>query len=70
MAGRDHDTLRMICPSCGHSGVAQISTSNSMFARSEGFRVDQSPEGFTVAKAAPNQSQTEMRCKCGRVFKL
>ncbi len=71
MAGRDRDTLKMTCPKCGKSGVADISTSDSMYAKTEGFVVDKFPIGFSLAKDGGGyQSKTEVRCSCGTVFKL
>ena len=71
MAGRDRDTLTMTCPKCGKSGVADVSTSDSMYAKSEGFAVDKFPAGFSLAKDGDGtQSRTEVRCSCGKVFGL
>jgi endogenous inhibitor of DNA gyrase (YacG/DUF329 family) len=47
MAGRDRDHLTMKCPKCGKSGVANISTPESPFAKTEGFMVDHFPPGFS-----------------------
>ena len=71
MAGRDRDILTMTCPKCGKGGVAEVSTSDSMYAKSEGFSVDKFPPGFSLAKDGDgSQSKTEVRCSCGKVFGL
>jgi hypothetical protein len=71
MAGRDRDKLKMTCPNCGKSGVAEVSTSDSMYAKIEGFSVDQFPTGFSLAKDGGGfQSKTEVKCSCGKIFKL
>lgn len=71
MAGRDRDQLTMTCPQCGQSGVAEVSTSDSMFATTEGFSVDKFPAGFSLAKDGGGyQKNTEVRHSCGGVFKL
>jgi hypothetical protein len=79
MADRDYDKLTMPCPKCGTSGVAEASTSDSMYAKIEGFyytkterfNVDSFPPGFSLAKDGGGyQRKTEVRHSCGTVFKL
>ena len=71
MAQRDRDRLTLVCPKCGESGVADVSTSDSMDAKTESFRVDKFPPGFSLAKdGGGDQSQTEVRHSCGQVFEL
>lgn len=71
MAGRDRDQLRLTCPDCGRSGTAEVSTSDSMYAKTEGFCVDKFPPGFSLAKDGGGyQRNTEVRCQCGTTFKL
>jgi len=71
MAERDRDQLTMTCPKCGKSGVADVSTIDSMYAKTEGFSVDRFPPGFSLAKDGGGyQSKTEVRHSCGAVFKL
>jgi len=71
MASRDRDQLKMTCPKCGKSGVADVSTSDSMYAKTEGFSVDKFPPGFSLAKDGGGfQNKTEIRCSCGTAFKL
>jgi hypothetical protein len=52
MADRDYDQLTMTCPKCGRSGVAEVSTTDSMYAKTEGFNVDKFPPGFSLAISA------------------
>lgn len=71
MAGRDRDHLTMKCPKCGATGVADTSTPESPFAKTEGFMVDKFPSGFTLEKDGNgSQSLTEVRHSCGATFKL
>jgi hypothetical protein len=71
MAERDRDQLTMTCPKCGKSGVADVSTSDSMYAKTEGFCVDKFPPGFSLAKDGGGyQGKTEVLHSCGAVFKL
>jgi len=42
-----------------------------MDAKTESFRVDKFPPGFSLAKdGGGDQSQTEVRHSCGQVFEL
>ncbi|MGY3531182.1 hypothetical protein ACVISU_003950 [Bradyrhizobium sp. USDA 4452] len=71
MAGRDRDQLTMTCPKCGLSGVADVSTTDSMFATTEGFSVDKFPSGFSLEKdGGGHQSKTVIRHSCGTTFNL
>jgi hypothetical protein len=71
MAERDREKLTIKCPKCGISGVADVSTPESMFAKTEGFSVDKLPSGFTVAvDGKGSRSKTEIRHSCGTTFKL
>jgi hypothetical protein len=71
MAGRDRDQMTMKCPGCGASGVADFSTPDSMYATTEGFKVDKFPAGFSLAKDGNgSQRKTEVRHSCGTVFNL
>ena len=71
MAERDRDRLTMVCPKCGESGIADVSTGAGMDAKTEGFKVDKFPPGFSLAKDGGGyQSQTEVRHSCGEVFEL
>lgn len=71
MAGRDRDKLTMKCPNCGKSGIAEVSTSDSMFAKNEGFNVDKFPSGFSLSKdGRGDKSKTEVRHDCGATFTL
>jgi hypothetical protein len=71
MAERDREQLTMTCPKCGVSGVAEVSTPESMFAKTEGFCVDSFPSGFSLAKdGRGSQSKTVVRHSCGTEFSL
>jgi hypothetical protein len=71
MSGRDHEKLTMTCPKCKHTGVADTSTSDSMYAMTDSFHVDKFPPGFSLAKdGGGSQRKTDVLCKCGNTFKL
>jgi hypothetical protein len=71
MAERDREQLTITCPKCKTSGVADVSTPDSMFAMSEGFSVDKLPTGFSLATDGKgSRSKTEIRHSCGTTFKL
>lgn len=71
MAERDRDSLIMMCPKCKTGGPAEVSTTESMFAKNEGFKVDKFPEGFSLAKdGGGSQGKTQVRHSCGTVFNL
>jgi hypothetical protein len=71
MAGRDREQMIMKCPGCGKSGTAEVSTTDSMFAKNEGFSVDKFPGGFSLAKDGGGvQAKTEVRHECGTTFRL
>jgi hypothetical protein len=71
MADRDREQLTITCPQCKASGLAEVSTPDSMFAKSEGFSVDKLPSGFSLAvDGKGSRSKTELRHSCGKTFKL
>ena len=71
MAERDREQLTMTCPKCGAVGVADVSTPDSMYAKTEGFSVDKLPTGFSLAvDGRGSRSKTEIRHSCGATFKL
>jgi hypothetical protein len=70
MAARDRSTLDIKCPACGRSGVAKVSEDDHPYQRDPGFRVDEMPVGFAEAFASHYRHETQVRCDCGKVFKL
>jgi hypothetical protein len=71
MPERDREQLAMTCPKCGATGVADVSTPDSMFAKTEGFSVDKLPSGFSLAvDGKGSRRKTEIRHSCGGTFKL
>jgi hypothetical protein len=70
MAARDRYTLKLKCPHCSASGVAEVSEDDHPYMRDPGFQVDALPEGFRVEKASFHRKETLLRCVCGTVFGL
>lgn len=71
MAERDREQLTLTCPKCNATGVADVSTPDSMFAKTEGFSVDKLSSGFSVAvDGKGSRSKTEIRHSCEATFKL
>jgi hypothetical protein len=71
MTERDKEKLTMTCPKCGARGVAEVSTSDSMYAKTGGFHVNQFPADFSLARDGGGyQHKTGVRHSCGAVFDL
>ncbi len=66
MSARDHFTMKLKCPKCGHAGIAEVSEDDYPFMKSPHFRIDELPAGFVVTKMADTMNGTIVSCaKCG-----
>jgi hypothetical protein len=70
MAARDRWTLDLKCPKCGGAGVAKVSENDHPYMRDPGFNVDELPPGFALRRCSNYRHETQVECKCGRVFSL
>jgi hypothetical protein len=70
MAACDRFELKLKCPKCGKTGVAQASDDDNPMKRHPGFEVDEFPNGFKLAKYSNSRQDTKVICQCGEVFNL
>jgi hypothetical protein len=62
MAARDRDESTIKCPKCGKTGVAEHSTGDHPYMRSDEFSIDKLPEGFEVVKETKWRYESSVQC--------
>jgi hypothetical protein len=62
MAARDHSEISIKSPKCGLSGIADTSTGDHPYMKSDEFRIHKLPEGFVETKHSKWRRETEVMC--------
>jgi hypothetical protein len=67
MAARDHDDRTIECPSCGKSGVANTSTGDHPYMKSDEFMIHELPDGFSAVRESKWRRETTVQCDTCKV---
>jgi hypothetical protein len=62
MATRDEDKTTIKCPKCGKKGIAEISTGDHPYMKSDEFLVDRLPDGFEAVEASKWRRENTVQC--------
>lgn len=71
MAARDSSETKIECPKCGKKGIAQTSTGDHPYMKSNEYNIDELPDGFELVKHSKWIGQAEIQCtSCKVPFKI
>jgi hypothetical protein len=71
MAARDHSDIKIVRPKCGLGGIADTSTGDHPYMKSDEFMIHSLPKGFSPVNESKWRRETTVQCdKCEAPFPI